>query len=194
MSAGPEKPMTDETSDDVLNLAHALWVWEIAGLELGELAILAGATPAPDHIARVGAWRSGRRVVALSRDQRQRNTEQWVKILDPADQPATLQQLSAAAAEAPGAAAVIWDSSAMLLELVLEVMPAWGRIVLTGDTAEPATVDFYNNVHRKGCRILSAPSTPDQMHEELWQYERSAHVTRAMRLFESRSELVGREA
>lgn len=190
MDTSTDKTLPDEAQADVLALAQALWVWDIAGLEAGELAIVAGTTPAPAMIARVGMWRSGRRVVALPRDHRQRQPDHWAENLDPADQPATLQRLSAAAAEAPGAAAIVCDANSTLLELVLEAMPAWGRIVLAGETGEPATVDFYNNVHRKGCRILSAPSTPMQMSEEPWRHERAAHLARAIRLIESRPELV----
>lgn len=160
-------------------LAHALWIWEIAELELGDLAIVAGVTGSQDMISRVAEWRSGGRVLSLTRSGP-----------GTSDSPATMQRLSAAVAAAPGVAAVICDDSASLLELVLEAMPAWGRIVIATRTGNPATIDFYNNVHRKGCRIVTVPSSPAQIHDELWCEGARPHVVRAVRILRSRPSLV----
>jgi hypothetical protein len=185
--------MPNKTMALELELAHALWVWEAASLELGDLAILAGDASHDRLIAMVAALRSGRRVLAIARDGAAGNTGLAIETLDPSDQPATFQRLNAAVAAAPGAAAVIRDGSAAQLELILEVMPVWGRVVLATRAGEPATIDFYNNVHRKGCRIVTVPAAPAQMDEVPWRHQAGQHLTRAARVLRSRPALVDRE-
>jgi hypothetical protein len=182
----PEAETTDANAL-VHTLSHALWVWDIAELELGELAIVAGRTEG--MITKVAEWRSGGRVLVLARGTADGSADRAIETLDPTDQPATLKRLHAAVAASPGAAAVICDESAAVLELVLDAMPVWGRVVLATETSQQATIDFYNNVHRKGARVLSAPATPAQMNEEPWRCQAAMHVERAVRLLKSRPTL-----
>jgi hypothetical protein len=44
---------------------------------------------------------------------------------------------------------------AEVLDILLEVMPRWTRLLLAGPAGKPVTIDFYKNVHRKGAVIAA---------------------------------------
>jgi hypothetical protein len=182
--------MTTEPTGDVKRLAHALWVWDAVELELGDLAIITGNSVTAGMIAKVACWRSGGSVIALDRFPGTGSAWHPGETIDASDQAATLQRLGAAIAAAPSTAAAICDGDAAILELVLEALPAWGRVVLATESTQPATVDFYNNVHRKGCRIVTVPATPAQLDDETWRRLAEPHLERAIRISRLRPSLI----
>jgi hypothetical protein len=168
-------------------LAHSLWIWDAAGLELGELALLAtGATP-ESLLARVAFWRCGGRVMHLQDGGDTDAIRGDLEVLNASEQPGATERLNEAIRNAPGVAAVICICSPMLMELVLDAVPAWTRIVIAAKTTEPATVDFYNNVHRKGCRIIGAPSSPAAMADEAWYTRAAPYFSRAASIMQNKS-------
>ena len=44
---------------------------------------------------------------------------------------------------------------AEVLDILLEMMPRWSRLLLAGPAGQPVTIDFYKNVHRKGAVIAA---------------------------------------
>lgn len=165
-------------------LALSLWIWDVAGLEPGEAAVFTSGSALDAPLAIVAGWRSARDVVRLVTGDRALSPLAGVIDLAAADAEATAAALAAVMREAPGSVAALLTGRADVLDLVLESAPMWARIVLAADAGEAATIDFYTNVHRKGCRLISVPATPAEMLEPRWRQAAESHVARAARILE----------
>lgn len=181
----PVEEMDNELAAVVPQLALALWIWDAAGLEPGERAIYTSGSLADRWIGTVAGWRSMRDVVRLddSRDEwRSRPGVINHPINDPEE---TVRWLAKEACNTPGVAAAVLSSEPLLVDVLLEALPVWARIVLAMPSSAPMTIDFYTNVHRKGTRIVSVPASPDEFGEPGWQDAASIHIARAKRILES---------
>ena len=64
-------------------------------------------------------------------------------------------------------------------------MPTWGRLVVAAESTEPATIDFYNNVHRKGVTVLGMPVSPLSVFEPTCRKTTLPFLRQAMRVIQS---------
>lgn len=142
-------------------VALSLWVWESLHLELGEVAACTGAHWLDRILPQVAIWRGARTVVTVG-DDTAGLTANGVTPLDVKKDPAALvKQLSAVMEAAPGAAAVELSGRAETVDVLFESLPQGSRLMLAGESAELLTIDYYNNVHRKGVVIKSSVLTPN---------------------------------
>ena len=178
--------LSPDRVDVVPQLAHALWVWECAGLELGEAAVYAVGSDVSRLIERVAAWRCGGQVIRLQQGGRRADDSSaadavQIETTDPA---LAIEALSAIFRRAPGVVAAVCTANSAVINAILESAPMWARFVLATDVTDPATIDFYNNVHRKGSRILTVPAAPAAMFDEAWHGQARQHLERASRIMQ----------
>jgi hypothetical protein len=165
-------------------LALALWIWEAAGLEPGEVAIYTSGSPADRTIAAVAGLRSVRDVVRLQVAPGSWEPIAGVMNRETADPQDAVGWLSKELRAAPGVVAAVLTPEAVAADILLEALPMWARIVLAMPSSNPATVDFYNNVHRKGTRIVSVPASPDELQQPQWIEAAAPYLARAARMLE----------
>ncbi|MEQ1794005.1 MAG: hypothetical protein ABL970_07415 [Nitrospira sp.] len=149
-------------SDEALRalpLAMALYVWDRLQLELGEAAVYTEGDCFTDLVGQVAIWRGGCPVIRLGIDSGRASLSMEEQQLM-SDQEEALRQLRKRIQDKPGFAAVDLSGRPETIDLLLEVAPQWGRVMLAGRTRQPLTVDFYNNVHRKGVLLLSGIFDP----------------------------------
>lgn len=140
-------------------LALCLWAWESLGLELGEAAVYTDGCPLAGLIGRVARWRGGLPIV---------------KVVEGGDAPvadgpdttiaargdAAGVELASAVRERPGVAAVDLTGRPDMVDLLLESLPKWSRLMLAGRVREPLTMDLYRNVHLKGTSLIFSRFEP----------------------------------
>lgn len=166
-------------------LVTALWAWDVASLEPGEAAIVTSGSACTGELATVAAWRSGRRLTYLDCGDGPTGIPADGLRVDAAEPQQALATLARQLDGAPGAIAVVATPNSEAIDLLLEAMPVWGRIVLAIDSTEPAAVDFYNNVHRKGLRICGAPASPACVFDPSLRHRCSAYILRAARILQN---------
>jgi hypothetical protein len=136
-------------------VASILELWERAGLELGETAIVGGPHPLSALGARAALWSGAARVVHVGAG----SLDADIAMVEPSPADVAVARLAAFVAGAPGVAAVDLSGSSSVIELLVATLPRWGRLLLAGPS-ERFAVDFYNDVHRKGAVVAGAPLEP----------------------------------
>jgi hypothetical protein len=150
------RPILADTTDlRVLTLASILELWERAGLELGEAAVVGGPHPLSPLVARAALWSGASRVMHVGAGA----LDAGVMSIEASPADAAVAQLNAFIAGAPGLAAVDLSGSSHVIELLVATLPRWGRLLLAGPS-ERFSVDFYNDVHRKGAVVAGASLDP----------------------------------
>ena len=130
-------------------LARMLEVWDRLGLELGEAAVVSGSGPAADGYAWAAALFGAAPVLRLGQ-----GAEGVGRFVPSGDEEVRVATLRGLLPEGVPVAAVELSGHAEAVDLLLEALPTFGRIALAGRAAVPLTVDYYNNFHRKGLRVL----------------------------------------
>jgi len=165
-------------------LALALAVCASARLELGEIAVYTSGARHGALIALVAGWCTGRDVIRIEFDDAAGVVPAGVQTVDGSDTQRALEIIQRSTHNAAGFAAILLSSKSEAMDVLLETMPTWGRLVLASESTESTTIDFYNNVHRKGVTVLAMPETP------LWVFDSSRRVDsrpflrRAMRVMQ----------
>jgi threonine dehydrogenase-like Zn-dependent dehydrogenase len=134
-------------------LAVALSMWESLRLELGDAAVVTSGSALSALTAQVAFWRGGCPVVELGPAASGAATD--IPRIDWSDPEEAVRQLTDATGKRPGFAAIELSGRAEVLDIILEMMPRWPRLLLAGPAGKPVTIDFYKNVHRKGAVIAS---------------------------------------
>lgn len=163
-------------------LALALWMWDRLRLELGELAVYTDGDFFSPLVGQVGLWRGGCPVVRLSGDA-DHGPLAGIDVLPTSDLEGVTRELRDRIKEKPGFAAIDLSGRPEVIDLFLEVLPRWGRMMLAGGTRDPLTVDFYNNVHRKGVLLLTSVFDPTRVFQEEWG---ETYLTSAFRILQNR--------
>jgi threonine dehydrogenase-like Zn-dependent dehydrogenase len=156
-------------------LGLALWMWDQLRLELGELAVYTDGNVFSPLVGQVALWRGGCPVVGLSVGV-DYASRPGIDALSTSDPETAARELRNRMNAKPGFAVIDLSGRPEIIDLFFEVMPRWGRMMLAGETGEPLTVDFYNNVHRKGMLLLTGLFDPTRVFQEDWgaSYLRSA--------------------
>lgn len=152
-------------SDEALRalpLAMSLFVWDRLQLELGEAAVYTGDDGFADLVGQVAIWRGGSPVIRLDNDPERAPLPMGERQLmsDPEE---ALRQLRKRIQDKPGFTAIDLSGRPETIDLLLEAVPRWGRVMLAGRTLKPLTVDFYNNIHRKGVLLVSGIFDPSSV-------------------------------
>ena len=149
----------------VPRLAMALAATDAVALELGDVPICTSGGEDLHLIATVCQWRSGRDVLVLDLSDGHFAATAGCRRIDSSDPQRAIEDISRASATAPGAAAIVLSRKSDAVDILLEAMPMWGRMIISSAGTEPATIDFYNNVHRKGMSLVTGPASPTVLFE-----------------------------
>ena len=131
-------------------VSAALWVWDTMALDIGEIAIVTDGHRYSRLVALAATWYGAEPVLFVTGD--------------PATAPAGVtpvsdvigadetKALAKRLKQRPGVAAAELSGRAETVDLVLETIPTWARLMFAASRREPLTMDYYVNVHRKGVR------------------------------------------
>lgn len=161
-------------------LGLALWLWDRLRLELGECAVYTDGDAFAPLVGQVALWRGGCPVVRLATEA-DRDPTPEIDVLLAADADATARELRERIKQKPGFAAIDLSGRPEIIDVFFEVMPRWGRLMLAGPSRAALTVDFYNNVHRKGVLLLTGLFEPTRVFQEEWG---AAYLDSAFRILQ----------
>jgi threonine dehydrogenase-like Zn-dependent dehydrogenase len=148
--AAPEERDT-ETTSLLPHLAVALQAWSELGLELGEAAVVSGQGPFAGLLLLVATWRGGTPVLGWTSAE-----DNPFRVGAPGTESGTpLEIIRATASAQPGFAAVDVGGNPGQIDVLLDAAPRFGRILLAAERMPPLTLDYYNNIHRKGVALLT---------------------------------------
>lgn len=146
---GPEKAIL------LPALIFALRVWEKLGLELGEAAIYTTGNSLSRLVGQVALWRGASPVIQLGKEEENNSKSHLVEFLAIDDAEDSIRLLSNRIKNKPGIAIVELSGNPEIIDIILEIIPKWGRIICAAHSGSPLTIDFYNNIHRKGVIVQS---------------------------------------
>jgi threonine dehydrogenase-like Zn-dependent dehydrogenase len=165
-------------------LAFALWIWEKLSLELGDVAVYSGGTPFSELVGQVALRRGGCPVIRLGNHVSE-DLNPGTETLSLEDPVFAVEKLKLRIAGKTGFAAVDLSGLPEIIDVILEALPRWGRVMLLGFESRPVTIDFYKNVHYKGAVILSGVFDPSLVFAK--DPELVAQLPRAIRILRSGS-------
>jgi len=174
--------LLEERAMCVPALALALATCDAADLELGEMVAYTSGAAHESFVARVAQWRTVRDAIRLRLHDDTSVCPPGVRDVDGTDPQRALDLIRAAANSAPGFAAIVLGPQPEALDVLLEAMPMWGRLIIGSASSAPATIDFYNNIHRKGVRVASVPSSTRFIFDAPARPDRTALIERAIRI------------
>jgi NADPH:quinone reductase-like Zn-dependent oxidoreductase len=138
----------------VPHLMLAMRLWDGLELEIGESALVTGSSTFSRVLCHVaflqGAW-----PILLNDKPLDLNKEVQEIVLNRDDPESTEAALNKALTNRPSFVAIEASGQAMLVDLLLEVLPNWGRLMFCHSATEPLTLDYYRNIHLKGAAILT---------------------------------------
>lgn len=135
-------------------LAAAVGAWQELGLDLGETALVSGDGIQARMLCLAALWHGACPVVRL--DSKDPDIAGVDHCRLPEDDPdPALEALAKRLAAAPAVAAVDLTGRAVVVDALFEVLPGYARLMLAGSGGEPLTIDYYNNIHRKGITVLA---------------------------------------
>ena len=179
-------PIPDDLDVDlaiwVPPLAFALWIWEKLSLELGEVAVYSGGSPFSELVGQVALRRGGCPVIRLGKRGLE-DLHPEIETLSLQDPELTVEKLKRRIAGKTGFAAVDLSDLPEIIDVILEALPRWGRVMLLGFESRPVTIDFYKNVHYKGAVILSGVFDPTLVFAK--DPEFAVQLPRAIRILRS---------
>lgn len=141
-------------------LATMLAVWGELRLELGEIAVVSG-NGVLSSIAGVAAATCGALpVVRLGSKVAQHGAPSYRVLVLSDESESSLDRLRGIMSDGYGVAAVDLSGQPGVLDLLLESLPRYSRLMLAGCRSQPATIDYYNNIHRKGVLVMTRNLDP----------------------------------
>lgn len=162
-------------------LAIALWIWDVLGLELGDCAALCGDYPHGRLLAKAALWRGAIPVIHIHPGQGSTPLEHVERLTDL--EPQSLHsQLAALASQSSGFAAVDLCGRPDLLDVLFETLPRNSRLMMAANGGRKSTIDFYNNVHRKGVTIHSCVLDTRLLFDRESASRMGTHIERAARI------------
>lgn len=177
--------LTAETALLVPPLALSLWAWDNLDLELGEAAIYALGSPFTNFIGQAALWRGGVPVIEIDTDTPSR-LALGVEQMQFVDRRELIERLGARLHGRPGVAVIDLSGRPEIMDVLLEVVPRWGRLMLAGHKAGPLTVDFYNNIHRKAVRMETCTFDPMVVFDRHRRVSMQRHINAALRILENK--------
>ena len=143
-------------------IAAALALWETLRLELGDAAVWTSGGPLSGLVGQAALWRGACPGIELGEPSGVYDPRQ-VEQVHLADTEAAATRLVTLVSTRPGFAAVDLSGRADVIDVLLEVIPRWGRLLLAGPAGTPVTIDYYRNVHRKGIVFATTVLEPSRV-------------------------------
>jgi hypothetical protein len=144
---------TQETTAVTHAVTACLWLWDRLGLELGGTAVVTGGHPWSRLALQVAGWHGAIALIAIDVEPPLPND---AAVIPSAGASGALQQLASLLSAATSVCAADLSGRSEVVDLLLEALPTSSRVALVGESREHLTIDFYQNVHRKGLTLVSA--------------------------------------
>jgi hypothetical protein len=165
-------------------LVFCLWAWNELSLELGDIAVLTGSSLISRMAGQVAIWRGACPVMGLHRMQNHVPGIRYPE-MDIRDREEMLGWLCQPLKGKSGFAAIDMDGRDWVVDVLLEVLPRWGRLMLAGEAKQSITIDYYNNIHKKGAHIITTRYQPTMIFQsEKWPGV-DRHLRRALRILQN---------
>lgn len=159
---------------------EALRVWDILHTEIGAAALITSEAPWSPILWEAARW-YGAFPVSLGGQEEP----------DGAPGVDAVSRLAASLKQYGAISAVELTGRADMVDLLLEALPRYTRVLFAGAGRESLTIDYYMNVHRKGLHLTSTVLSPMTLFETRAD---QGVVNRASQLLMNRSRAAAFEA
>lgn len=170
------------TAPLVLPVASVLSLWQSVDLELGEAAVWTTGGALTALTGQTAVWRGACPAIELGPSSDSTDAIAGADRIDWTDAEEAARRLNDLVQGRPGFVAVDLSGRADVIDILLEAMPTFGRLLLAGPAGDPVTIDFYKNVHRKGAIIRSTVLDPALAFEPSGGAPIRAEIPRAVNL------------
>jgi hypothetical protein len=140
-------------------LVLALWCWNSLNLELGEVALVIQGNPFVDIFIQTAKWFGALPVICLGDKSGDQGDTVFIRV-DYKEPDVTTAELNKFLPGSVGYAAVDLSGKAEIIDILLNTIPRWGRMMFMGSGNDLLTIDYYNNLHRSGADIRSCVFDP----------------------------------
>ena len=137
-------------------LTEALRAWDLLDLEIGSAAIVTQGSPWSGLLAAVARCYGAVPVLVGG------SGAGGGSAIDMADADA-VTRFAATLSGFPAVCAVELTGHAEAVDLVLEAVPRYARVLFAGPRGDRLTIDYYVNVHRKGMHLKSTVLSPGRL-------------------------------
>lgn len=129
----------------------ALGSFQQIGFELGEVLIVIGDHPFKGIFSLMAKWHGALQVIDFHNTLYNSKDDNHISFEGPSISEIVNKF------KAIGINTVFLDFSGKpdLIELLFSQIPQWGRCILAGHYSQPITIDYYNDIHRKGVNVFS---------------------------------------
>lgn len=160
-------------------LGEALRAWDLLSLEMGTAAVVTQGLPWSPLFALVARWYGAVPLVVGSAGE---GDQAGAIVASDVD---AVARFAKTLSEFPAVAAIELSGRADTVDLLLEAVPRYARVLFAGPRHDRLTIDYYVNVHRKGMHLASTVLSSMRMFSG---GEANAHlVRRACRLLANRA-------
>lgn len=143
-------------------VSAALWVWDTMSLQIGEIAVVTDGHRLSRLVALAATWYGAEPALLVTGNPA--STPPGVTAVSDVTGSDETRAMAARLARRPGVVAVELSGRAEAVDLLLESIPMWTRVMFAGPRREAFTIDYYVNVHRKGLTLVSGVIEGDGNH------------------------------
>jgi threonine dehydrogenase-like Zn-dependent dehydrogenase len=137
-------------------LAEALRAWDLLDLEIGSAAVVTQGSPWSGLLAAAARCYGAVPVLVGSAGAAGGSA------IDVADVDA-VTRFAATLSGFPAVCVVELSGRAEVVDVVLEAVPLYARVLFAGPRGDRLTIDYYVNVHRKGMHLKSTVLSPGRL-------------------------------
>ena len=107
------------------------------------------------------------------------------EFVDWSDAEAATTRLGSLTAGRPGFVSIDVSGRASVIDILLETIPMFGRLLLAGPVGDALTIDYYKNVHRKGIVLATTVLEPAQAFDPIAGVMVRGQLSRALNCCET---------
>lgn len=171
-------------SPDVLPLAPllaaALQMADDSNLELGTTIVVCGDCTVSRLMGEIAKWWTPERINIRANEDND-SVEPFSHVLHIADEHVQ-DSLTSMLSGAQSVSFVDFSGNPDAWNVMLESAPYWSRFVANARCQQPMTIDFYNDVHRKGATIVGRQMTCEKIYGPSSDLYAKEHLRRAVQI------------
>lgn len=143
-------------------LAALLQIAEDAKVELGTAVVISGDCPLSKLFGEMCRWWTPVRIQLSKFDDSIDSSGPFSQVFRVSDE--NVQKELADLLQSSAAVSFVdFSGSSDAWDIMFEAAPYWSRLVAAAAVGSPMTIDFYNNIHRKGVTLIGKSITVDRL-------------------------------
>jgi hypothetical protein len=169
----------------ILTLAFALFNLQKMKLELGETVLISGDSYTAKIFAKTALFNGALKVIQLGNNSIKSENVNFIPFLKE-DPDKSIKEVLDLMENSKGFIAVDLSGDPNIIDIILEIIPVWGRLLFAHAHTKNITVDYYNNLHRKGILTYSTINNTEKVFNELKRQRNQQFILNACRILDNK--------